>query len=249
MEFDLNFFMWAVPAVLFAAVSKSGFGSGASFASAAILALVLTPGEALGVMLPLLMLVDVTSLKPYWRKWDWGASKAVIIGAIPGVAMGAALYAFVPADLFRLMIGLMCLLFVGWRWAGALGWLRADRRPISNILGGLSGFVGGFTSFVAHAGGPPVAMYLLRLGRDKTTFQASTILIFWGINGMKFIPYAFLGIFTWQTMLADLFLAPVAIFGAWLGVRAHYLISERAFFTLSYVLLVLTGLRLIWIAV
>jgi uncharacterized membrane protein YfcA len=41
-------------------------------------------------------------------------------------------------------------------------------------------------------------------------------------------------------------LAPFALIGAWLGVRAHRIISELAFFTLTYVLLVMTGSKLIW---
>ena len=46
--------------------------------------------------------------------------------------------------------------------------------------------------------------------------------------------------------LADLVLAPFAILGAWLGVRAHMLVPERLFFGLTYVLLVCTGSKLIW---
>ena len=56
LTFDLFFFLVAGPAVFFAGVSKAGFGSGAAFAAATILALVVEPGLALGVMLPLLML-------------------------------------------------------------------------------------------------------------------------------------------------------------------------------------------------
>ncbi len=38
MELDAQFFMVAIPAVLFAGISKGGFGSGAAFAAASILA-------------------------------------------------------------------------------------------------------------------------------------------------------------------------------------------------------------------
>ena len=47
---DFSFFAVAIPAVMFAGISKGGFGSGAAFASAAILALVLAPGAAIGIM-------------------------------------------------------------------------------------------------------------------------------------------------------------------------------------------------------
>lgn len=119
MIWDLTFFAIAVPAVVFAGISKAGFGSGASFASASILALVLTPGQALGLMLPLLMLMDVASLKPYWGKWDWDSSRLLIIGSIPGVIFGALIYRATNDDVIRFLIGAMSLLFVVWQIARA----------------------------------------------------------------------------------------------------------------------------------
>ena len=91
MTLDFWFFCIAGPAVLFAGVSKGGFGSGAAFASASILALVIEPGKALGIMLPLLMLIDVSTLKPYWGKWGATEVKLLVAGGIPGVIMGALL--------------------------------------------------------------------------------------------------------------------------------------------------------------
>ena len=248
ITFDLTFFALAIPAVLFAGISKAGFGSGAAFAAAAIMALILDPGVALGLMLPLLMLIDVSSLKPYWRKWHGPSALHIIIGSVPGVAIGAWIYASVDADDFRLLIGIICLAFVGYQIARGRGWLRFRNWPFSRLGGWITGAFAGFTSFVSHAGGPPVAVFLLGQGMGKTTYQATTVVVFWVINALKFVPYIFLGIFTAQTALADLLLAPFAILGAWLGVRAHYLVTERFFFGLTYVLLTLTGLRLVWIA-
>ena len=92
LDLDLAFFLIAGPAVVFAAISKAGFGSGAAFAAASILALVVDPGLALGVMLPMLMLIDAASLKPYWGKWRLRDGMLIILGGLPGVALGAALY-------------------------------------------------------------------------------------------------------------------------------------------------------------
>jgi uncharacterized membrane protein YfcA len=248
INFDWQFFAVGIPAILFAGISKGGFGSGAAFVGGAILALVVPPGAALGVTLPLLMMIDAATLKPYWRKWHWPSARDVMLGAIPGVAVAAAIYAFVAADAFRLLIGTICLLFVAYQFSRARGWLRVRVIPFSRPLAWISGILAGFTSFVAHAGGPPVAVFLLSQGFSKTTFQATTVLSFWGINWLKFLPYAYLGIFTWDTALGSLALAPFAVIGAWLGVRAHHFVSERLFFAITYVLLTLTGLRLIWVA-
>ena len=110
----------------------------------------------------------------------------------------------------------------------------------------VAGATAGFTSFVSHAGGPPVAMYLLSRPIDKTRFQATTVLVFWAINISKVVPYAMLGLFTAPLLWADLMLAPVALFGVWLGVRAHRAVSERWFFALAYLFLSLTGAKLVW---
>ena len=245
LELSLGFFLVAGPAVIFAGISKSGFGSGAAFASASILALVVEPGLALGVMLPLLMLVDAATLRPYWGKWNLRASLLMILGGVPGVALGAALFARADADFFRVLIGVISVAFVLWQVAGAR-WTRMMSRAMPDWMGVLLGTVAGFTSFVSHAGGPPAAVYLLSLRPGKTEYQASSVLIFTAINIAKFVPYAFLGMFTLQTGLANLVLAPFALVGAWLGVKAHHLVPERAFFQLTYVLLIITGSKLIW---
>lgn len=235
----------AALAALFAGVSKGGFGSGAAFAGASVLALVMPPAQALGIMLPLLMLIDLATLRPYWRQWSWPAARVLILGGLPGVALGAMLYRVIDADGLRLLIGAISLGFVAWQASARAGLIPA-LRPLGALGGGCAGMVAGFTSFVSHAGGPPAAVYLLSLRVDKTRFQATTVLVFGVLNIAKAIPYGFLGIFTAQTLLIDLLLAPFALLGAWLGVAAHRRVPDHVFFALTYILLTVTGAKLIW---
>lgn len=246
IELNWMFFAIAAPAVMFAGVSKGGFGSGAAFAAATILALVLEPGLALGVMLPLLMLIDAATLRPYWKRWSWPDVQVMVLGGVPGVAIGVVFYLLVDADAMRVLIGAIAVGFVVWHLSQRYGLIRPFRRRLPGWAGVLAGAVAGFTSFVSHAGGPPAAVYLLSQRLTKTEFQASTVLIFWAINIAKFVPYAFLGMFTVQTALADLVLAPFALIGAWLGVRAHWLLPDGVFFGITYALLSVTGAKLIW---
>lgn len=244
--YDLDIILIGAFAAIFAGISKGGFGSGAAFASASVLALVLPPAQALGIMLPLLMLIDVATLKPYWQRWSWRETKLLLWGGIPGTALGAYLYTLVDADFFRLLIGGISLAFVAWQIGTGTGLIKTAQKPLSGWIGLLAGIGAGFTSFVSHAGGPVAAVYLLSQRLDKTQFQASTVLLFALLNVLKFVPYAWLGIFTAETLQLDLILAPFALFGAWLGVKAHWLVPERAFFTITYVALTLTGAKLIW---
>ncbi|WP_353298295.1 sulfite exporter TauE/SafE family protein [Sulfitobacter pacificus] len=246
LELDLFFFCVAGPAVIFAGVSKAGFGSGAAFAAASVLALVVPPELALGIMLPLLMLIDVSSLKPYWGKWHAQDARLLILGGLPGILAGILLYRVASADLLRLLIGVVSVAFVLWQLALATGVVRLAKSRMPDRAGLLFGAITGFTTFISHAGGPPAAFFLLSRGLNKTQFQATTVVVFWALNIVKFIPYAVLGMFTAQTFLANLLLAPFALLGTWLGVRAHVLVPERLFFGATYVLLLLTGGKLIW---
>lgn len=246
LEPDIGFFAVTIPAVIFAGISKGGFGSGVAFASASILAIYLDPGQALALMLPLLMLIDLATLKPYWRRWSWPDARLLILGGLPGVALGALLYRATDADLLRLLIGGISLAFVAWQMLRGRGWMREFASRLPPAAGLLAGAVAGFTSFVSHAGGPPAAVYLLSQRLGKTEFQATTVLTFWALNIAKFVPYAWLGMFTLDTARAGLLLAPFALLGAWLGVRAHHMVPERAFFALAHAMLTLTGIKLIW---
>lgn len=245
MELDLGFFAVAAPAVLFAGVSKGGFGSGAAFAATPFLALILGPAQAMGLMLPLLMLMDIGALRPYWKQWHAPSAKALLLGSLPGIALGVMLWRVADPDLFRLLIGLVALAFVAFQAARAMRLIRVA-AAMSQRGGVLMGAIAGFTSFISHAGGPPAAVFLLSRRLEKTEYQATTVLVFWIINLLKFPFYAALGIFSKQTLTADLILSPVAFAGVALGVWLHRRMSGRLFFAMTYIFLTGAGLKLIW---
>jgi len=246
IEHSLFFYAVAVPAIIFAGISKGGFGSGAAFAATPLMALVVPPGAAIGLMLPLLMLMDVSALRPYWRQWSSRDAWRLTIGSLPGVILATVFYTRVSPEALKLLIGIVALGFLAYQLARARGWLRPREHPYGRVAGLAAGAVAGFTSFVSHAGGPPAAIYLLSQKLSKTGYQATSVIVFWAINLIKAPPYAMTGIFTRQTLEADLMLAPAAILGVWLGVKAHRVIPERPFFAVTYILLAITGTKLVW---
>ncbi len=245
MVFDLHFFLWAIPAVILAGMSKGGFGGALGFAAAPILAVAVPPAFAVGLMLPLLLIMDVTSVRSYWKQWDWPSVKILLWGSVPGTLVGMAIYSYADDDMLRVLIGIVALGFVLYRilqGLGRIGAVRADRPWVGVVFGAL----GGLTSFISHAGGPPVAVYLLSKDMTKTSYHATQAIVFWVLNAAKVVPYVFLGLFTLETMKADVLLFPFAMLGVWIGVRAHHKIPDRVFFALTYVLLVITGVKLIF---
>jgi uncharacterized membrane protein YfcA len=72
------------------------------------------------------------------------------------------------------------------------------------------------------------------------------VVFFLILNYVKLVPYYFLGQLNAGNLAVSLLLAPLAPIGVWLGVWLHRRITEAAFFQVSYTLLFLTGLKLIW---
>jgi uncharacterized membrane protein YfcA len=232
---------------MLAGISKGGFGGSLGFAGSAILAVVVEPGVALALMLPVLMAIDIAAVRAYWGRWDKPSAGAILTGAVPGLVLGAALFSIVSADAIRVLIGVVAVGFPLFRMALARGWIAPRPTGFDRRKGWVAGAGVGFTSFVAHAGGPPFAVFMLGQGGiDKTRYHATSVIVFWVVNAMKAALYTMLGLFSWQLLGWSAALIPFAMIGTLIGVKAHKLIPERLFFMVAYTALMLTGLKLLW---
>ena len=249
MEFiqDPLFYAVAIPAVMVAGISKGGFGGGLGIVAVPAMALLIGPVQAAAIMLPILCAMDVFGLIAYRRTADWGNLWRLLPGAIVGIVVGALTFHLFDADAVRLTIGLIAVLFTLQHWTG-FGPRRADGAPPgpSWPKGSAFGGIAGFTSFVAHAGGPPVQFYMLPQKIDKTLYVGTTVWFFFAVNAVKLVPYTILGLFSAENLGTSLLLAPLAPLGIWAGVRLHRLVSQQLFYRIAYGFLFLTGLKLCW---
>lgn len=237
----------AASGAVLAGISKGGFGAGLGFASSAILALVVEPAITLALMLPILMAIDLATLRPYWRKWHAPSVRVVLLGAMPGMVLAAFVFSVVSSDAIRVLIGLVAVGFPIFQMARARGWIVARPRGFRARAGMIAGGAVGFTSFVSHAGGPPLAIFMLSQdGIGKTQYKATSVIVFWVVNAVKAALYTWLGLFSFSLLGLSLALVPFALLGAWIGVRLHHRISDRPFFMITYVALTLTGLKLLF---
>ena len=113
-------------------------------------------------------------------------------------------------------------------------------------MGALLTTTAGFTSFIAHAGGPPVNAYVIPLRLTPLKFTATMAFFFFFINLSKWIPYAWLGLLDMRNLGTSLALLPLAPVGVWIGVRLAHRISPLWFYRLLYGGMALTGIKLVW---
>jgi len=113
-------------------------------------------------------------------------------------------------------------------------------------LGAILLTISGFTSFIAHAGGPPVNAYVIPLKLKPVVFTGTMAFLFFFINMAKWVPYAWLGLLDWQNFATSLVLLPFAPLGVWMGVRIAKRIEPVLFYRLVYLGMFLTGSKLLW---
>jgi uncharacterized protein len=244
-DFPIAFYPVAVIAILLTGISKGGFGAAGGIA-VPLMSIFIAPTTAAGIMLPILCAMDLFGVHAYRGRTPWTYLRAMLPGALAGIAIGALAFGALSANAIRLIVGVIAIVFSldkGLRLTERFAALQ--RRP-GRVAGAFWGAASGFTSTLAHAGGPPFAVYMLAQRIDKTAFVATSVVFFFVVNYVKLVPYAILGQLNLSNLAASLLFAPLAPLGIWLGVWLHGRLSEPAFYRVSYALLFLTGAKLVW---
>ena len=123
---------------------------------------------------------------------------------------------------------------------------QREAAPHDRVAGAWWGIVAGFTSFVAHAGGPPYQVYAMRLRQDPKLYTGTAVIFFAAVNVVKLVPYFALGLFDTANLAASAVLMPVApiatLAGAWIVKR----MKPEIFYPFMYVMIMLVGVKLVW---
>ena len=241
---DPVFWSVAVPATLLLGLSKSGFLGGFGSLATPMLALVMPVPQAAAIMLPLLLVMDATGLQQLWKHRDTALLTWLIPAGLVGTGVGTLLFGVLSAKTVAGVVGALTLLFLAQRLLAPRP--RADAPVPSRAQGVAFGIASGFTSFVAHAGGPPFQAYMLPLRLEPLRSAATAAVFFAAINLSKWIPYAALGLFDARNLLASAALLPLAPLSVWAGVWLARRVSPRWFYTLAYAGMFLAGAKLLW---
>lgn len=240
---DPLFYAAALPAILLVGISKGGFGTGAGMFATPLIALVLPIPQAAAIMLPILIVMDVSGLWAYRGRYSRENLPLLLAGGVLGVALGALVFRSVDESWMRVGLGALAVGFVAQR---SLKRASPAPAPRSVPRGLFWSACSGITSTMAHAGGPPLSIYLLPQRLEKSVMVGTTVVFFAVINAVKVVPYAWLGLFDTRNLATSLALAPLAPFGIWLGFRLMKRLPERAFYATCYALLAGVGLKLLW---
>jgi hypothetical protein len=239
---ELAFYLAAFPAAFLVGASKGGLPM-VGMLGVPVLALVISPVQAAGLLLPIYVVSDLFGLWVYRRNYDKRNLAILVPAAILGIGFGWATAHWVTEAEVTLLVGLIGLAFC------LDAWFRPkDRppRPADVPRGVFWGALAGFTSFVSHSGAPPYQWYVLPQRLDKLVYAGTTTIAFAVINAVKLVPYYFLGQLSLENLQAAAVIAPVAIAATFVGAWAVRRIPQGPFFRLVEIGLLVISLKLIW---
>jgi uncharacterized membrane protein YfcA len=240
---DAGFYAVAIPAVLLLGVSKSGFGAGFGSLAVPLMALSVTVPQAAAILMPVLFVMDVLGLHAWRRHFDWPLIRFLLPFGLLGTVVGTLLFKLLDPQLVAGVVGVFTLAFLAQRLVFPP---KADSPAPPKWLGALLTTTAGFTSFIAHAGGPPVNAYVVPMRLPPPVYTASMAVFFFAINLSKWIPYAWLGLLDMRNMATSVTLLPLAPVGVVIGVKLAHRIQPVMFYRLVYLGMLLTGLKLVW---
>ena len=189
---DLYFYIFASLGVFVFGLSKGGVPGPIAMLAVPVMSFAMSPLQAAGILLPLLIIMDFSAIYLYWKKWINSILKIVIPASIIGILFGTLTFEFTNEDQIRIMVGVISIIFV------------------------LVSFIGTMT------------------------------LAFMVINLVKLVPYYFVGLLAPSNLMISLYLLPLAFISVLIGYFLQKRIPEKLFFNIVYVLLFLSGCKLIY---
>jgi len=242
-QHSATFFVLAAISVLILGMSKSGFGAGLGIIAPPLMASQSSLTEALAILLPLLIAIDLVGLRRFWISADRRILKIVLLPAGVGMCLGFLFFSVITPQMLSLAIGIFTLLFLAQSVVISRFNLK-EAKPYP-WLGRLMGCLSGFTSFVAHIGGPPITIYMLRERVAPIVYTSTLGIFFTVMNFGKLLPYAYLDLLNVDQFATSILLLPFVPVGVYLGFYLAKKISVQWYYIIIQLFLLVASIKLI----
>jgi uncharacterized membrane protein YfcA len=236
--------LWLVIGAAGIGISKSGF-SGLTMLHILVYAMIFGAKESTGILLPLLIVGDISSIFFYGHRVEWVHVRRLLPPALAGVVVGWWSMGQMDELLFRRLVGTIIIVLTVVQLVRLYRPKMMESMPHSRWFGLMLGFVAGVSTMMANSAGPIVAIYLLAVAMPKLELVGTSAWFFLVINVYK-LPFSFsLGLIHGETLWVNLLLAPAVPLGMWLGHWMLHRISQQWFDGLLLAFIAIAALRLL----
>jgi hypothetical protein len=233
----------AVVAALIVGISKAGIG-GLGMLAVVLFAQIMPAKQATGMVLPLLCFGDLIGATVYWKHAKWPHIRRLFPWTAAGVVIGYFALDLINERQARLLIGgiivgLVVMHLLRRRAAG-------HETEHGSWFAPTIGVLAGFTTLVANAAGPLMAVYMLAMRMPKMDFVGTGAVFFLLLNLFKVPFMVHLGLINASSFSLNLVLAPLVLGGAWFGRKLVLRIDQQTFENIALGLSLIAGVKLLW---
>ena len=109
---DPVFLIFASFGVFVFGLSKGGVPGPIAMLAVPVMSCTMSPLQAAGILLPLLIIMDFSAIYLYWKKWINRILKIFVPASIIGILFGTFTFKYTNEDQIRIMVGMISILFV-----------------------------------------------------------------------------------------------------------------------------------------
>lgn len=191
--------------------SKAGVAGTLGPSVTVMVALAIPADDAVGLLLPILIIADWFTVAAHWKKWDVAIYRRLLVAALVGIAAGSLVISSVNEEMLRRIIAVAMLAYAVVYAASRL--IKFDPEK-SERYAWPAGITAGLSSALAHLGGPPIFMYLMTTSLDPRRIVATGAFLFASVNLLKVPGYFFADLFDADLIVSTMWtwlLIPVGV--------------------------------------
>jgi uncharacterized membrane protein YfcA len=233
----------AVFAALIVGISKAGIG-GLGMLAVVLFAQIMPAKQATGMVLPLLCFGDLIGATVYRKHAKWHHIRRLFPWTAAGVVIGYFALDVLSEQQARLLIGGIIVGLVAMHLLRRR--LSGHETEHGSWFAPTIGVLAGFTTLVANAAGPLMAVYMLAMRMPKMDFVGTGAVFFLVLNLFKVPFMVHLGLINASSFSLNLMLAPLVLGGAWFGRKLVLRIDQQTFENIALGLSLIAGVKLLW---
>lgn len=182
-----------------------------------------------GLQLMMLCMADLAAVAWYHKTANWKIIAKLLPAALVGIVIGSCVIHHLDQTAMMLLMGIVILILSGISVIREIWWNDAEKIPSHWSFAICTGLLAGFSTQIANAAGPIMALYLLAMRLPKMEYMGTAAWYFLILNWIKLPIFVYEGRITLESCKADLAMIPFLLIGAVLGIIVLHKMPKKVF--------------------
>ena len=227
---EISFVLFIMLAGLLSGFGKTSGLNVLGIFTVTMLGLVFPAKDAVGLLLPILLMGDIVAVSYYRRSVVWKYLFSLVPWILAGILMGYLVLLKIDSPQLKYLLGFLVIALNLFQMVRDLMGSRMDQNiPNSLWFSGTIGILAGFATMVGNVAGSVMSVYLLAKRLPKSEFVGTGAWFYLFVNLIKVPFYVQLGMITDESLLFDAFAIPAVLLGTYLGIKILPRIPQQLF--------------------